>query len=117
MKHYTLFTKQDKDALLLEFLIAYDTWCETDVNPGGFLSRKGLCRNIQDFQERCGIGCSITFDGHWMMWDHQASYFPLDSNGEPDDYPFGDPMVEPEDYRTNPLRRKWVRETITRLTA
>lgn len=113
MKYYDSFTKQDKDAMLLEFLIAYNTWCETDVNPEGFLSIQGMCRNILDYQEQ-RVGNII--DDHWMMWDHQYTYFPLDSSGTPDDYPFGDPMDEPSDFRTNPLRRKWVRETIALLT-
>lgn len=127
-----IFTQEVKDELLVEFLIAYDTWCDTDINPEGFSRGVGLCGNIDLFQDnRDIIQFGILEDAdededadfyapawmstNWVLWDHLNSYFDKDENGEPETEPFGKPRDETGDWRENPKRRAWVKMMISQL--
>lgn len=125
-----IFTQEVKDELLVKFLIAYDAWCDTDINPEGFSIASGLCSNIDTFQDNrnireFGIAEDAVDDEddchahwvstNWLLWDHLNNYFDKDEDGEPETEPFGKCRDETGDFRENPKRRAWVKKMISQL--
>lgn len=121
-----IFTQETKDKLLLEFLIAYDNWCDTDINPEGFSMQTGLCGNIDLFQDNRNIrefgiadqgdsDVAVWLSTNWLLWDHLNTYFAKDEDGDPESAPFGTTRYETDDFRENPKRRAWVKMMISQL--
>lgn len=110
-------TKIQLDALLLEFLIAYIQWVETDENPNDFRDDKGLCSNAKHFQLLKSDNVEDYYkNGVWLLWDHMGDYFTRDFGADNTAEPFGAPEHERDDFRENPRRINWVRKMIVELS-